>query len=115
MNKIGVAVLHTRPPHVQAPTCFIFFFGIIAFNSGANLSISNANDVVIVSRPVINTIISVAASTTMALTNQRFVTSSGRLRKNWSFMNAINGSYVGMVLNIVIVLNEPCSFRFFFF
>ena len=28
MKKIGVAALHTRPPHVQAPTCPIFFFGI---------------------------------------------------------------------------------------
>ena len=67
----------------------------------------------VVSRAVINTLISVAASTTTALTYQRFVTSSGRLRKNWSFMNALNGSYVGMVLNIVRSFSmNPASFHY---
>lgn len=85
---------------------FIFLFGIISFNAGSNLTISLTGDGAIVSKVVINTMICVAAATVTALIYQRFFTASGRLRKNWSFMNAMNGSFVGMVCPTTIILNK---------
>ena len=77
---------------------FIFLFGIISFNAGSNLTISKTGDGAIVSRVVINTMITIASSSATALLYQRFFTASGRQRQNWSFMNALNGSFLGMVV-----------------
>lgn len=75
---------------------FIFLFGAIAFNTGSNLTVSNAKDGRVISLVCLNTLICVAAATSASLLHQRYCTASGRSLRNWNFINMLNGSFTGM-------------------
>ena len=83
-------------PQQVALGSFIFLFGIMAFNGGSRGSISKAGDAAVVSRVVVNTLICITGATISGCVYCRYFyqPTVGK----WSFMGAINGSFVGMVI-----------------
>jgi len=95
---------------------FIFFFGIIAFNAGSQLTISNPGDGSAVGKIILNTVICTVAccltgiykkipqqnlllkylSIYLGLLHQRYIVE--RSEQGWNFASALNGSFVGMVI-----------------
>ncbi|KZS12546.1 Uncharacterized protein APZ42_022707 [Daphnia magna] len=89
---------HIQPHSIPqvALGAFIFLFGAIAFNTGSNLTVSNAKDGRVISLVCLNTLICVASATSASLLHQRYCTASGRSLRNWNFINMLNGSFTGM-------------------
>ena len=80
---------------------FIFLFGMIAFNAGSQGSISQPGDGFVIAKVAINTLICAMTSAATALIYQRFIVD--RLKKNWNYTSGINGSFVGMVYNYMLI------------
>ena len=71
---------------------FILLFGFLSFNGGSQGAIASETDATIVSRAVVNTVLSGSAGgLTVLFVNRMFI--GGR----WSFLMCLNGTLGGMV------------------
>lgn len=77
----------------------LFFFGIIAFNGGSQMTISHTDDGITVAKVILNTIICICTSGVTGLFYERFVVE--RSANGWKYGDALAGSFVGMVGSLV--------------
>ena len=78
----------------------LFFFAIIAFNGGSQMTISNTDDGITVAKVILNTIICICTSGLTGLFYERFIVE--RSPNGWKYGDALAGSFVGMVCSIAV-------------
>ena len=72
---------------------FILIFGFLAFNGGSQASITQPGDAAVVSKAILNSILSACAGAVTSLLLKR----AGSEAQKWSFHAPLNGSIMGMV------------------
>lgn len=82
--------------------CFIFLFGMVAFNAGSQGAISRPGDGMEIAKVSINSLICTMSGGLTALLYDRYAVEGNRT-KNWNYSSCITGTFVGMVSSFFLL------------
>ena len=85
--------------------CFIFLFGMVAFNAGSQGAISRPGDGMEIAKVSINSLICTMSGGLTALLYDRYAVEGNR-SKNWNYSSCITGTFVGMVSSFFLLKNH---------